>query len=229
MANHPELYREGGLPAEDFRLVGNNFMIQTPTDDRGLVEIAEHIKLVKMTLSPGINWNYQSSNIHHFYWPAHLYNKANDNVQTQEIIFRNLPIHKGLLPIQFHNWMHRISEPPILPKPEVIEYRNESWFVANKLFQAVRKYKRQDRSLRKVYLEVSKNPELADSDEIEIEILTDLYENFFSRYEKLHKELFNIPKEFRLVDPDKPFDQLNKDLGRVAGCNALILKRQVAV
>lgn len=228
MAKSGEYLITGGLPAEEFRLIGNDFMINTPVDDRGLVDISEHIRLVKMTLSPDINWINQTNNIHHFYWPAHIYNNSDDN-QTKEIKFRNLPVHKGLIPVQFHNWMHRISIPPEIPSAEVIDYRLESWFVADKLFQAVRQYKRQDRSLRKHYLNRSNDSEIDDMETIEKELVSDLYIKFFDKYPKLHDKLFQIPKEFRLVDPEKSFDQLNKDLGKIAGSNALTLKRLVTL
>ena len=229
MANTGEYLIRGGLPAEEYRLVEDGFMIQTPVDDRGLVDIYEHVKLVKQTLSPEIDWKQHQSNIHHFYWPARLYKNTEEaGAQNIQSIFCGLPVHKGLLPIQFQNWLHRISEPPEVPEQEVMEYRIESWKVANDLFQAVRNFKRRDRCLRKVYSQVLENPELREIDEIEKELLSDLYGNFFNKYEKLHQRLFTIPEEFRLVDPDTPFDQLNKELGKLAGSTSLILNRLVA-
>ena len=218
-----------GYPAEHYRLVELDFRLETPIDGRGLIDTTQHVDLVKQTLSSRIDWKNHATNMHHFYWPARDYADTSEDPTSLESTFRNLPIHKGIMPVQFHNWLHRISEPPELPSKEVMEYRVEAWGVAARLFDAVRSYKRKTRSLTEFFLQDQAKSSIEELSDVDREVLDDLYSEFFETYPTLHQKLYEVPGEFQLVDPDQPFELINKQLGKIAGASTLHFTRHISL
>lgn len=217
----------GGYPAEQYRLVDPDYRIYTPVDSRGLVDIHRHVDLVKQTLSSEIEWSGRAVNIHHFYWPSSDYPSIFSSNRELELKFRNLPIHLGVMPNQFHNWLHKISEPPAKPPTETMEYRVQSWEVAASLFNTVCDYKRRTRRYLGTVLEGLDRSYLGALTDVEFEVINDLYDDFFDRLSSVHQELYRVPEEFRLVDPDLPFDTLTRTVGKMVGAKALYFTRTV--
>lgn len=99
--------------------------IPTPLDERGLVNLTELIKQTKKTVDPGYDWASEFSDIHHLQWPNADYANEPDNPANPHE-FRNLAISKLKVPRNFHNWIHKVTEPPPVPSAEVMYYRIEA-------------------------------------------------------------------------------------------------------
>ena len=133
-----DILQTDGLPPENVWLVDprdpNFERLATPVDERGLIEISKLVEAVKTTIDQKYKWQ-GPNDVHHFYWPEHNY--PHDDARsrnTSRQVFHNLPIHKGLVPRVFHNWLHSVTEPPEMPDREVMTYRVEAWDVAKYLF-----------------------------------------------------------------------------------------------
>src|SRR4051812_48225255 len=85
---------------------------ETPVDDRGFVDINTLIRAVKETVSSDYEW-LDNVNVHHFYWKEEWYHSR--FIGMNALRFRELPVHKALLPVEFHNWLHRVTLPPDIP------------------------------------------------------------------------------------------------------------------
>lgn len=112
-------------------------LIPTPVDERGLVNPKELIKTVKATATPDYTWTSLFNDIHHLQWPASHYAydvEADPNPRE----FRELAVNKIYVPRVFHNWTHRITEPPPAPEEEVMRYHIEAQRVALSLFRAIK-------------------------------------------------------------------------------------------
>ncbi len=217
----------GGYPAEQYRLVDPDYRIDTPVDSRGLVDIHRHIDLVKQTLSDEIDWSGQEVNTHHFYWPSTDYPSIFSGNRELELKFRSLPIHLGAMPVKFHNWLHKISEPPVKPRNEVMEQQVQSWEVAASVFNTVSDYKRRARRYLEVVLGDLDRSYIGALTDMELEVINDIYDDFFDKLSNVHQELYRVPEEFRLVDPDLPFDTLTRTVGKIVGAKALYFTRTV--
>jgi hypothetical protein len=156
--------------------------IPTPLDERGLVDVAKLIHQVKATIEPHYDWHSSFSDIHHLEWPDRWYENLSDG-KVNPHQFRNLAISKIYIPRIFHNWVHRITEPPPPPDEEVMRYRIEAQHVAMVLFRTVKHSKT-----------LARKRNLSD-EQLE-DLLTERFENFSTTFE-LAKQ---TPKPFQLLD-----------------------------
>lgn len=160
-------------------------LLETPLDERGLVDMIGLIALMKTTVQPGYEWNSQFVDEHHLQWPDRWYPRGEVNLDTPHV-FRNLAISKVMVPRVFHNWVHRVTEPPIMPDPEVMNYRIDAQRVAISLFRAVKNVKT---TARKRGL---------DDEGLE-KLLVQRFDSFSTTYEKAKQ----TPREFQLLDYGK--------------------------
>ncbi len=132
------------LPPKHVRLIDpKKERLETPVDDRGIVDVNELISLVKATVDSNYEWPI-NSNEHHFYWPKSNYKHRRARITSKMKKFRELTVSKGYLPIEFHNWMHEVVEPPPVPEVEVMEQRIEAWEIASSLFKKARRAAEED-------------------------------------------------------------------------------------
>lgn len=185
--------------------LGHDEKLQTPLDDYGLVDVSELIYQVKKTVDPSYTWDSPFNDVHHIQWPSRQYQYLpHSQVNPQE--FRNLSISKIYTPRVFHNWVHRITEPPPPPPIEVMYYRTEAQRVAIALFRTVRAGKGLKR--RKGLNET----------ELESRLIQN-FDEFSNRLEIAR----TIPAEFQLLDihdyAPKSFEDMFKiqsQLGKLA-------------
>lgn len=157
-------------------------LLPTPLDERGLVDTAKLIKQVKATINPNYTWPSPFSDDHHLQWPDRWYeNTPEATVNPHQ--FRNLAISRIYAPRMFHNWVHRITEPPRKPSEEVMHYRIDAQQVALILFRTVKHSKilARKRHLSDIQLE---------------DLLTERFENFATSFELAKR----TPKPFQLLD-----------------------------
>jgi len=170
--------------------------IDTPLDERGLVDTGELIRLMKLSVDPSYTWDSPFTDEHHLQWPNRWY----DNNPDQEISpqrFRNLTISKIDTPRIFHNWVHLITEPPPVPTEEVMRYRIEAQNVAISLFRVAKTYSLLPRR------------QLSDAS-LERQLLQK-YEDFSVAFERAKQ----IPKPFQLIDFDAFPLQTPEDMARI--------------
>ena len=110
--------------------------IETPVDSRGLVVLGQLIDQVVETVDPEYKWPLvPQSDIHHLYWHREWYPVVHERGQINRSFFRELSVHKALVPRVFHNWIHLVTKPPAVPDPEVMAYRIEAFQLARNLFR----------------------------------------------------------------------------------------------
>jgi hypothetical protein len=103
--------------------------IETIQNDLQLVDIVATVRALQKA-SVGKEW-VKPSDTHHIYWPERLYPK-----QTIYRAFRELPVHKVMLPRDFHDFLHRTSEPPNLPEEDIMQYHVTSHDSAKVMFES---------------------------------------------------------------------------------------------
>jgi hypothetical protein len=189
--------------------------IPTPVDDRGLVDVDQLIRAVKATVKPEYIWPKPRS-IHHFYWPdaAYPYEGRGD---TNPHAFRNLAVHKGLLPRVFENWLHEVTVPPPVPDREVMQYRIEAWQVALNLFRSAREVIQWERRARRRPLALDcpefLNP--TEEDRIGTAVTARIIAKHFRGFDRHISSLESLPPEFRLIEPTDSPQEVAATLGRV--------------
>lgn len=158
-------------------------LIPTPLDERGLVDTKGLLVAMSQTVDPQYKWNSPFNDVHHLQWPNRWYgNERIDNVVPSK--FREIAIGKWILPRVLHNWIHKITEPPPIPDPEVMHYRVEAQRVVTSLFQSVK---------------VSKHI-LRSRNLTETQINNRLMRRFGSFSSQLATAKQSIPREFQPID-----------------------------
>lgn len=120
-------------------------LLETPLDDRGLVDFEALVKLVRGTIDSSYDWSSPFNDRHHLQWPRRFYIDASES-SPNPAEFRHLGIGMVRVPRYFHNWTHLITEPPAMPSFEVMQYRLDAQRVAVSLFEKVRNIKRDGRA-----------------------------------------------------------------------------------
>lgn len=170
-------------------------LLPTPIDTRGLVDMVGLIALMKTTVAPGYDWRSPFVDEHHLQWPDRWYNRGNENSPHA---FRNLAISKVRVPRIFHNWVHRITEPPSMPAEEVMQYRIDAQRVAISLFQQVKNSKT---AARKKHL-----------DDVGFEkLLIQRFDTFAQTFEQAKQ----TPREFQLIDYENQALRSVEDMVRI--------------
>ena len=195
-------------------------LIDTPLDERGLVDLSALISVIKSTVDSDYEWPSPFNDRHHVYWPRRFYPR-NDGAGLDLYEFDNLGINKVKLPRHFHNWLHLITLPPPMPSLEVMQYRIEAQRVAVSLFKGVVDLKRQAK-------ELSLHGDVFDG------YIEEMLENEFEYFQELIDIGRSQPKEFQPINYDSVELRETRDiinLSKLIGRKAIYLSavRQVRV
>ena len=172
-------------PRERIRIpVGER--IATPTDSRGLVDLAKLVTEVVACVDEGYLWRGKSDR-HHLHWFNTIYKDANLFMQDETLgrTFRGLPIHIVWLPKELHAFIHAVTLPVEAPSEEVMRYRIESWRVAYQLFNATKAI------LNHRYL---------TNEQMARKVVRELIEDQFKRLELGIRSAEELPHEFRFFE-----------------------------
>ncbi|HET8884602.1 MAG TPA: hypothetical protein VFM68_03980 [Candidatus Saccharimonadales bacterium] len=210
------------LPPRDLCLFDpkKDGLLPTPVDERGVVDSQELIHMVKTTVDPSYQWTSPYNDVHHTHWPGNRY-KHTPNAEINPNEFRNLATNKLYVPRIFHNWTHKITEPPPVPSDEVMYYQIEAQRVALALFRTVR-------SSRKL----SRLKTISD-EELETRLI-EQFDSFNDTVETAKK----MPPEFQVIDlsnyqPRSYEDmfRLGAELGKTATASRVLrqVTRPIAV
>ena len=184
--------------------------MQTPLDERGVVDSHQLIKLVESTVDPSYDWKSRLNNKHHLQWPNASYRRflEDGNLDLMPRKFRSLTSGMIILPEIFHNWLHLVTEPPPVPSDEVMQYRIKAHDVAVVLFQQVRDSKR-----------------MARRQELGRRGLEELLLRRYDSFEALFEEGKSLPDKFQPIDFSN--HELNSfqdmlDIGQKLGRHAML-------
>lgn len=197
---------------------GKHGRIETPVDERGLVDLNALVAIVKETVDPEFSWHSSFNDIHHLQWFASQYpvgENTDSSVNMNE--FRELVNRKAFIPRVFHNWIHHVTLPPAIPSVEVMKYSIEAQRVAMSLFRTA--------SLAARLTRMVQIPEKKLVQRLDEEFLN------YALYVDNARE---IPREFSLVSIEeveaRSVDEMllvNKRLGRLALDIVPIRHRQI--
>jgi hypothetical protein len=220
LSNH---YETLSLPQADPSIDYNDPInkIPTPIDERGLVDTDAVIAIAKSTVDPEYKWQ-KDPDIHHFYWYEGWY--PDNFVPSNPHVFRNLAIHKGLMPRDCHEWIEKITIPPAVPTASVMQYRIEAWSIAKNLFKSARMTINRERQAinRPLTLELHSDV-LTKSQGSNIDKVW-LHKEFERHFNGVLINLgrnANLPPEHRLIDQEKDIDEIATALGRVVRKKAI--------
>jgi hypothetical protein len=224
-------YGPSDLPPRDAWLV-NPFdpkfeKLITPTDDRGLILIDQLIDDVKSTVDPTYTWP-GNLEVHHFYFFDSWYPNLRElPAPDNPAIFRNLAIHKGLMPKVFEAWLHAITLPAEVPELEVRRHRVKAWWVAQNLFKSAKETLRWEELVASRRQLIVNQPDILKrefngSDEIGEAYMQEVMEKNFHRFEAHLKAHEAIPEEFRIIETEEP-TKIISSLGRIVSKKSLQL------
>lgn len=207
--------------------------LRTPVDERGLVDIPATIALVKGLVVTEYVWP-EKVNVHHFFHPERWYPDMKERSnQHNPRVFYNLPIHKGLVPQQFHNLLHWALKPSKPPHKEVRSYRVEAWKVAHNLYKMAQETMAWEEKAEQRRQMVAANPtvlkpEFNGEDIIGEEVIQEIFDRNFQGLAEQFKRQSQLPEEFRLVEIDATPQHIAGQLGRVVSYGALRLVDTIA-
>jgi hypothetical protein len=226
------------LPPAEFLLIDRGERFDTPLDERRLVDVPALITKAKSLIHPEYEWPAELSR-HHFYYYANLYPYLREPWNPER--FRELPIHIGLMPRQFENFIHVFSIHPPVPDREVMQYRLDAWDVARNLFTSARQTiqwekrarRRREFMNRRLQALLLKNPSLVEegfdgSDKISEEIIHEAFERNFRGFELHMQRNSLIPEEHRLIPYSESPRVVASSLGELIVPRAIRLTNAVA-
>lgn len=192
-----------------------NGRLETPLDERGLVDLDRLVVLAKQTIDPDFTWQSNENDVHHLQWPAAAY--KNQRAVHDGYQFRELVNRKAYVPRLFHNWIHLITEPPPVPDEEVMHYSIDAQRVAMSLARTA-----------SLATQLTRRPGISQR-----ELIHGL-DMQFERYNLYMDNAREVPEEFRLIAINQieayvPEDLLavNKKLGRLAIDRVPVIQRRV--
>lgn len=194
------------MPPNDARIFRPDIdeRIETPLDQRGLVDLDGLIEVVKQTVDPSFNWRSPFNDVHHLQWYSALYHNHDD--PRLAVTFRELVNRKAYVPRAFHNWVHNVTLPPPVPSEEVMRHSIDAQRVAISLARTAAQAVKLSR--RKMIGAQAKHDRL---------------EQAFEAYNVLLDNAREVPREFSLLQVDEIEARsveemliINKALGKLA-------------
>lgn len=214
-----ETFMRDRLPPPDMRLYnpGKEGLLDTPLDERGLVDLNRLVALGKSTVDAAFGWQSRENDVHHLQWVGRYYDIADAFVEADTHVFRNLVNRKAYVPRLFHNWVHYITAPPPVPSDEVMSYSIDAQRVAMSLARTAG-----------LATKLTRNVRMSEAR------LRERLDQEFENYNLYIENAREVPREFSLVAIDELEAQTvddmllaNKRLGKLALDRIPVVSRQV--
>ncbi len=194
-------------PSSVWRVNPARTQYETPTDERGLVDIRALVSLGKGAVSAEHVWDLRQKRDDHLYWPETAYQrlayKLNDPLP---VVFRNIPPSIIRLPLQFERWKHAITVPPDFPSLEIMDYSVQAWATARDLYMSVHEAviweRRQRRRAAMLLNPASKTYPKDPQDAIGQEWIAGTLADHFKGAAMSLEQHAKLPPEFRLINPE---------------------------
>lgn len=218
-AEHSHVSARDRLPPQEVRLYEPKKMglIETPLDERGLVDLNGLVEIAKQTVDASYDWTSRENDVHHLQWVGRYYDIASAFLDVDAQAFRNLVNRKAYVPRVFHNWIHHITMPPPVPAAEVMQYSIDAQRVAVSLARTAG-----------LAAKLTRRPGLSD-----VQLRRRLDEEFIN-YNVYIENAREVPREFSLLALEEveaqSIEQMlaaNKRLGRLALDRVPIVNRQI--
>lgn len=195
-----------GLPPQEFWVQDPLPVLETPVDQRGIVNADELILAVKGLIHEDYAWM-PPTDVHHLYWTRATYYKyAREHPGIASDTFRELAPHKIRVPRLFHNLVHAATLPPPIPDSEIIDMRVRAWQIAEGLFRSIREVTHSERLYRRrlgrMAHEASVVDDLAQLDPVGREIVNEMLLRHFRGVAQHLMALNDIPQEHWPFRPD---------------------------
>ena len=156
--------------------------LPTPVTEIGLVDRSKLIRVVNDTLHSPYEWPTDPDE-HHLQWPARWYPYEPDGFVNPHK-FRNNAMNKAYWMRSFHNWAHRVTEPPAPPSLEVMYHADLSQTCIDGMYRAAQTAKM-----------LARNPQVTpERQQVRFHELLD-------DFREAHEQLARLPAEFHFVDP----------------------------
>lgn len=154
-----------------------------PTDDRGFVlphaTIEAVLDLFHEDYRWPVDWSKAAPQVlrpddHHFHWIAEWYERSHFKGKNSSVPrhFRELPSNRGIIPRQFHNVLHEVTLPPMMPKIGHMDHYLRSFAIARQLFDSAQKAL------------MAESLFMGTSEEYKLEEYLKKYESHFKSYNK---------------------------------------------
>jgi hypothetical protein len=184
----------------------NPYQVWCPTivDERGIPKPDETLEQVLSLLAPGYR-GIKNVNTNHFAYPDYLYpNLPSSEANPHE--YRNQTPLTRLMPIDIHNFLHLMLEPPPRPSKEVMSYSIEAWRVAKRLFNQARVIRAADDKFEMRVRDLKNNPGMKDKvsiyDDTDLEYLIDNLDKRLRGFDERIEAYEGLPHEFKLAEID---------------------------
>lgn len=191
--------------------------LETPLDERGLVDLNKLVDLVKETVDPEFQWASPYNDVHHLQWVGRYYDVAQAFIDIDTQQFRNLVNRKAYVPRIFHNWIHQITLPPPVPSEEVMRYSIDAQRVAMSLSRTA-----------SLATKLTRKPSVPEKR------LRQRLDQEFENYNLYIDNAREVPKEFSLLKIEeveaRSIEEMlaaNKRLGRLTLDRIPIVQRQI--
>lgn len=226
--------REAELPPHEYWLVNPaHTQFETPTDERGLVNIRALVTLGKVTIDQTYVWNTRQVRDDHLYWSETAFRKLAWKIDDSlPIVFRNLPPNIVRFPLAFERWKHAVTIPPDFPSLEVMDYYTQAWFTARDLYVSVAKavkWERYRKRRRERLLDGTSAARPRDPEDVIAEeyIAGTLAEHFKGAAQSLEQH-WRLPREFHMINEKDTARDILRMLGHQIkhGCQDGLRARQ---
>lgn len=193
-------------------------LLETPTDQYGLVDLDKYAHLLNETVSSEFSWKSPFSDIHHLQNPARNYPSLSEKPGPVDMRkFRELTSRKLREERIRHNWGHKALRPAAPPSVEVMIHCIQAEEIAVSLFRTARLATR-----------LTRMPQIPEK-KLE-QRLNEEYENYALHIENARE----VPKEFSRLALDqveaKNVDEMlmaNRRLGKLALETIPVRKRPI--
>ena len=111
-------------------------MVETPYNEFGIVDVRELFRRVLGSVASDYHWEGSYTGPHHVMWPKDNYRRSGANHPA--MLFRGCATLRIILPRVLHDYTHRITDPPTLPTPDVMQQYYREQCQVQRLYETVR-------------------------------------------------------------------------------------------
>ena len=134
--------RELAETSDHIRIIGDRlavYPIETPYDEFGIVDKRALLSSVMGSVAAGYIWTGSYTGPHHIMWPRNAYQAISPkSLRPTATHFRGNPSLKVILPRQLHDYLHVVTEPPLMPDSDVMRQYTHEQHNVHRLYDTIR-------------------------------------------------------------------------------------------
>lgn len=115
-------------------------MIETPYTEYGIIDRKELFRRLLGSVASEYTWQGDYGGAHHLMWPRARYRRPHvlASHEATTMHFRGSPSLKVDLPRELHDYLHRVTEPPVAPPLEVMHQYNLEQLQIHRLYSTIK-------------------------------------------------------------------------------------------